>query len=211
MRTWNEAARDGVLSGTVGSILMTATAAWLGRRRTGSASAPTNATSQWVYGVDEAARQMQPSLRHTATGFAIHEAAGLMWGTVYEKMQGARPSTSGALAAAAATTAVALIADYVVSPRRFTPGFEAHLKARDIALTYVSFGVGLALVGLLRSRRRARREREQGQALQQSFSENDGLDRALSPLGIEQGTALARPGLSSERLSTDYQAAERSH
>lgn len=201
MKTWSEAARDGVLSGTVGSILMTATAAWLGRRRTGSASAPTNATSQWIYGVDEASRQMQPSLRHTVTGFAIHEAAGLMWGTVYEKMQQRQSGASASLGAAAATTAIALVADYVVSPRRFTPGFEAHLKARDIALTYVSFGIGLALVGLLRNRRRVRAERAQGKELQQ-----DGFDRALAPHGMEQGT-----GFASQVRSTDLQSAERSH
>jgi hypothetical protein len=47
------------------------------------------------------------------------------------------------IALAAATTVAAAVGDYIVVPKRFTPGFEYHLSAAYIAAVYVAFGAGL--------------------------------------------------------------------
>jgi hypothetical protein len=52
-------------------------------------------------------------------------------------------------AVAVTTTVVAAFGDYVVVPKRFTPGFEYHLPARHIAAVYVAFGAGLMVPFLL--------------------------------------------------------------
>ena len=53
------------------------------------------------------------------------------------------------LAVAATTTVAAAVGDYVVVPKRFTPGFEYHLPAMHIASVYVAFGAGLMVPFLL--------------------------------------------------------------
>lgn len=59
------------------------------------------------------------------------------------------PSRPGYLPAplprAAAVTALAAGVDYLLVPRRFTPGFEAHLPRTSIVLVYVAFAAGLVL------------------------------------------------------------------
>lgn len=47
------------------------------------------------------------------------------------------------VALAAATTVAAAVGDYIVVPKRFTPGFEYHLNAAYITAVYVAFGAGL--------------------------------------------------------------------
>lgn len=54
------------------------------------------------------------------------------------------------IALAAATTAAAAFGDYIVVPKRFTPGFEYHLPAAHIAAVYVAFGAGLTVPFLLK-------------------------------------------------------------
>ncbi|HEY2022725.1 hypothetical protein [Paraburkholderia sp.] len=49
------------------------------------------------------------------------------------------------VALAVATTAAAAVGDYIVVPKRFTPGFEYHLPARHIAMVYIAFGAGLTV------------------------------------------------------------------
>jgi hypothetical protein len=46
---------------------------------------------------------------------------------------------------AASTTAAAAFGDYIVVPKRFTPGFEYHLPAAHIAVVYLAFGAGLTV------------------------------------------------------------------
>ncbi len=40
-------------------------------------------------------------------------------------------------------------ADYQLTPRRFQPGYEAHLSKPSLAVVYGAFGVGLALGAML--------------------------------------------------------------
>ena len=68
-----------------------------------------------------------------------------------------RDSAARSVLRATAVSAAAAFVDYAVVPKRLTPGFEAHLPARSIALVYVAFGLGLALgERLLAGRHRAR-------------------------------------------------------
>jgi len=48
---------------------------------------------------------------------------------------------------------VAALVDLRLVPERLTPGFERRLSRRSLAWTYVGFGAGLALAGLLAQRR----------------------------------------------------------
>ena len=69
------------------------------------------------------------------------------------------------VAMAATTTVVAAFGDYVVVPKRFTPGFEYHLPARHIAAVYVAFGAGLMVPFLLERWRSSRADaRDKGEA-----------------------------------------------
>lgn len=58
------------------------------------------------------------------------------------------------IALAAATTLAAAVGDYIVVPKRFTPGFEYHLPVAHIAAVYVAFGAGLMVPFALEQRAR---------------------------------------------------------
>ena len=70
MKPWKRAVRDATLSGSMASALSTVALVVCGRRETGRHAAATNATSHWIWG-ERATRMNQPSLRYTATGYAI--------------------------------------------------------------------------------------------------------------------------------------------
>jgi hypothetical protein len=54
------------------------------------------------------------------------------------------------VALAVGTTAAAAVGDYIVVPKRFTPGFEYHLPALHITVVYVAFGAGLMVPFMLK-------------------------------------------------------------
>jgi hypothetical protein len=151
---WVRAARDGVVPGVAAAALSTATLAARGRVETGSAVAPTNASSQWIWG-DEAARQDRPSLRYTVLGFLVHQAAALLWSTVYERVVPDRHGRRGpgrAVAAGVGVAALAALVDYTVTPRRLRPGYEKRVSVGSLVAVYGAFAVGLALSDVLSSR-----------------------------------------------------------
>jgi hypothetical protein len=154
MESWNTAFRRGLVGGATSSLLSTAALALLGRRETGSAYAPTNAVSHWIYG-DEALHENAPTLRHTVPGYLIHHGSAMFWSVLLERVCGRlfdRREPALTLGVAAAASAVACFADYQLTPKRFQPGFEAHLSRPSLAVVYGVFGVGLAL-GAMLSRR----------------------------------------------------------
>ena len=59
--------------------------AWLGQTRLRKPFAPTNATRHWLWGDKESFSSLEPSLRHTAVGYATHHASALMWALFYER------------------------------------------------------------------------------------------------------------------------------
>ena len=76
---WMRAGRQALVSGTLASGLSTAVLALLGKATMNKPVAPTNATSHWLWG-DRAYGEHDPSLQHTAVGYATHHASAVMWG-----------------------------------------------------------------------------------------------------------------------------------
>ncbi|GHE27152.1 hypothetical protein ACFOED_10540 [Vulcaniibacterium thermophilum] len=134
-------------------MLSTAVLSWRSRRETGRGATATNATSHWVWG-EPAMRRREPSVRHTALGYAIHHASSIFWAVAFERlMLRKRASVARTTGTAAAVSAMAYAVDYGLTPKRLTPGFERHLDARGMLLTYAAVAAGFALTALARRRR----------------------------------------------------------
>ncbi|WP_176456884.1 hypothetical protein [Bordetella genomosp. 5] len=158
MSKWNSAVREGLRSGTAASLLSTAVLMAAGRRYSDSAYAPTNATSQWLWG-RPALRADGPSVRHTVTGYVVHHGASLFWAALHARATQDLPradTPGGAMVGGMAAAAVACFADYVLTPKRFTPGFEHRLPRTALFCAYLAFGAGIGLASLLWRRRQAR-------------------------------------------------------
>jgi hypothetical protein len=155
MESWNLATRRGLVSGAAASALSTVTLAALGKLGTGSAFAPTNAVSHWVWG-EKAARRDLPSMRYTALGYTIHHLSATFWAVLFERFMGERLDRMKAaptLAAAGAASAVACFTDYQLTPQRLHPGYEKRLSRPSLALVYGAFGLGLAAGAMMLRRR----------------------------------------------------------
>jgi hypothetical protein len=158
MASWNRALKEGLLAGSVASVLSTLTLAALGRRETGHAAAPTNAIGHWLWR-GESFRASEPDLRHTLAGYLIHHATSVFWATLYSRAYGQRPGAKAAahaLPAAAVASALACLVDYQFTPRRLQPGFEKRLSTPAMVAVYGSFALGLAAGNLLLARREER-------------------------------------------------------
>lgn len=142
-------------AGAIASVFSTVVLAVAGRRQAGSAYAPTNAVSHWLWG-PPALAQDAPSWRHTAVGYAIHHGSALLWSWLYTRWQEQRQDTAALplLGTAAAVTALASVVDFKVVPERLHPGFEHRLSTPALVAVYAAFGLGLALPYLLRGRAR---------------------------------------------------------
>jgi hypothetical protein len=154
MKSWNEAARDAVVSGSIVCVATAATAAACGVRDSGSAVAPINSTSHVVWG-ERAAAVEDVDLAHTGLGFAVNYGASAFWAGLYERWFGdaaERRDFGAAAAGAAAITALAYLTDYHVVPKRLTPGWEQRVRPSSLALIYGALALSLPLRGLLRAR-----------------------------------------------------------
>ncbi|WP_250437850.1 hypothetical protein [Caballeronia sp. ATUFL_F2_KS9A] len=94
----------------------------------------------------------EPSFRYSAFGATIHMGSAAFWGVLFESLCGQRSRPATVVAAAATTALVAYVVDYHAVPKRVTPGFEAHLSKRSLAMTYVALGAGFAIAALIRGR-----------------------------------------------------------
>lgn len=153
--------RRAALSGSLASLTSTGTLLVAGIHDCGSAFAPVNAVSHWIWH-ERALRQDSRSLRYSAVGYLIHHAASLFWAVGFETIAACAgsPETRGrALARAAGVSSLACAVDLCCIPQRLTPGFERRLSKASLVGVYVSFGLGLALRALLRDEppRRTRR------------------------------------------------------
>ena len=154
MITWKQAFREGLVSGSLASLLSAAYLVLTGDRRDRPA-APVNAVSHWLFG-RRALRQAEPSLRYTATGYLIHHACSVFWAVLHARAWGARPQAKQplpAIAGAVATAAVASWVDYRLTPKRLTPGFEHQLGRPQMVNVYACFALGLAIGSMLMKRR----------------------------------------------------------
>lgn len=151
--------------GGMAANLLSAGVLVLRGRQEATASAPLNAVSHWAFG-DKSLRQNNPSARYTATGAAIHAGSSLFWSLLYDaalvkplrrrrrddddQLHAAAPLVAGAAVVAAVAAAV----DLKLVPERLTPGFQHRLSASSLVMTYATFGIGLAVGGLLQLRGR---------------------------------------------------------
>ena len=94
----------------------------------------------------------EPDLRHTFAGYAIHHASSLFWATFHEA--GVDRGKVPAWRLAPAISALALIVDYSVVPKRLTPGFDRHLSRTGLVAVYAAFAGGLVLGSRLAGRLR---------------------------------------------------------
>lgn len=147
MTDWTTSMQRGLVSGAASSVVSTAALALLGRGEAGSAYAPTNAVSHWIWG-DEAAQHDGFSLKYTITGYVIHHLSATFWSVLFERLAGEKLDHKDlrvTLAASAATSAIACFADYKLTPQRLQPGYEKRLSKKSLAGVYAAFAVGLAL------------------------------------------------------------------
>jgi hypothetical protein len=154
MENWKTALQRGAVGGAASSLASTAALALLGKDEAGSAYAPTNAISHWIWG-EKAALHDAPSLRYTVPGYVIHHASATFWSVLFERLCGRlldrrQPATT--LGVATAASAVACFVDYQLTPQRLRPGYEKRLSRPALALVYGAFGAGLA-AGAMLSRR----------------------------------------------------------
>jgi hypothetical protein len=147
-KSWPEALEAAIASGSAASIASALVLAGMGKRELDDAAAPLNGPSQWVWGKHAPYRDGF-SVRHTVTGYAIHHLAATFWAVLYEKL---RPGRRYAAGHALATSAVAALVDFKLTPQRLTPGFEKRISGRAIVAVYAAFALGLALPALLRDR-----------------------------------------------------------
>ena len=147
-----------LIAGGLASSLSAAVLLWRGRRECGSAVAPINAASHWLW--PQALRRDDASLKYTGTGAAIHHASAMLWAAVYGCLRQRRlqPNAVNAIGDAAAVAALSAAVDLKLVPQRLTPGFERRLSPPGLIAVYGAVAVGLALGGLMAMRRRAYNE-----------------------------------------------------
>lgn len=152
MKTWREATRDALVSGSVASAISTVALVLCARAEGKTAVSPTNATSHWLWG-ERAARQDSPSLRYTLVGYATHHASAVFWAVLYEKLFGHgadRRQVARALQGGIAIAALSAVVDYGLMPKRLTPGFEDRLSKPSMFVVFTALAVGLGVGALLR-------------------------------------------------------------
>lgn len=131
-------------SGTVASLATTAALAMLARAEGRRALQPTNATSHMLHG-DSAGHVRHADVPHTMLGYVVHHASAVFWAAIYQAWRARRGAASKSpLGDAMLLSAVAAFVDYVVVPRRLSPGWEIVLPKSAIALTYVAMAFALA-------------------------------------------------------------------
>jgi hypothetical protein len=151
MKHWKLAMRRAAVSGTLAGVLSAILLAARGKGETNRVLVHINIISHWLWDED-ADRRDGASLKYTATGYLIHHASATFWALLHElvfRRTLDRRQIKATLQAAAATTVVACVTDYQLTPPRLRPGFERRLSAGSLLLVYAAFGAGLAAGSLL--------------------------------------------------------------
>jgi hypothetical protein len=149
------ATKDILLPGLAAGLLSTVALSVCARLHGKRAAAPVSAVSHWLW-PQEVNQTAHPKPRHILAGLAIHLAMSLGWASgnalavatvrrSVSRRADPHPAQSRRVALAAATTVAAAVGDYIVVPKRFTPGFEYHLPVIHIAAVYLAFGAGLVV------------------------------------------------------------------
>lgn len=111
---------------------------------------PSNATSHWFHG-DEAASHRDLDLGHTGLGLATHQASAAFWAVPFAAWLARQPrrSVPEMLRDSALMAAFAGAFDYLLVPKRLTPGWELAVSTRSVVGGFVAMALGLAAGGLL--------------------------------------------------------------
>lgn len=156
MKDVKEIVLDALATGKLASIASALTIAACGKAELDNSIAPVNAISHIVFG-EEAIAQDEASLKYTATGLLINDAACTSWAALHEQLFG-RSIADGniplAFAGGGTIAAIAYITDYFLVPKRATPGVEKRLSSRSLLLIYSVLACSLALGSLLNARRK---------------------------------------------------------
>jgi hypothetical protein len=132
-----------IITSSVASAATAAALMLLARREQRGALAPLNASSHWVYG-DRAARP-RADVGRTGLGIATHHLAVMFWSAVMEIALGRKRRTLPQLALGGALTAAFAAAfDYLVVPRRLSPGWELALTRKAMTGAFTAMAIGLA-------------------------------------------------------------------
>jgi hypothetical protein len=133
-----------VITSAAASATTAAALMLLGHREHRGALAPLNASSHWLYG-DHVGRRRRADLAHTGVGIGTHHLAIMFWSLVLETALGRRKKTLPQLALAGAlTSAFAAAFDYLIVPRRLSPGWEFALSRKAMAGAFAAMAFGLA-------------------------------------------------------------------
>lgn len=153
-KTWSEAVQAAFISGAIAGAATAVAVAIAGKRESGSAAAPINATSHVVHG-SQAASVTDADIPHTALGFLINTGAAVFWATLYEKAFGAaaeRGDIAQAWFGGKSVAGLAYMTDYHAVPKRLTPGWEERVSNRSLMSVYAALALSLPVRGLLQSR-----------------------------------------------------------
>lgn len=138
--------REAAVAGALASALSAGVLMLRGRRDAGSALAPVNAPSHWLFG-KRALRADGPSWRHTFCGLLIHHGSSVMWAWLFSRSLRQAHRSGHAVSPAWGAVCIAALAawvDFRLVPPRLTPGFEPRLSRSSLVLVYAAFGLGLA-------------------------------------------------------------------
>jgi len=141
--------RYALCCGTLAGLASTAALILLARLEDRSPWQPANAISHWVWG-EEAGSMDEADMRHTGLGLATNQIAAMFWGLPFGAWLARRPprNAPAMLRDASIMTAIAAAVDYLLIPRRLTPGWELALPKRSVAAAFGAMALGLALGGL---------------------------------------------------------------
>ena len=156
MKPTKEIVLDSLATGKLTTLASAAAIAACGQAELQNPIAPLNAVSHIVFG-DEAAKQDELSLKYTATGLLLHDAACTSWAALHEQLVGRaveKGNVPAAFAGGALVSAIAYFTDYYLVPKRMTPGVEKRLSGRSLFFIYTGLASGLAVGSLLNAKRK---------------------------------------------------------
>ncbi|KXF77217.1 hypothetical protein ATN84_07325 [Paramesorhizobium deserti] len=147
--------RYALYCGTLAGLTSTMALMLLARLEGHSPWQPANATSHWIWGDDAGSRE-RADMRHTLLGLLTNQLAAMFWGMPFGAWLASRPSrdASAMLRDATLMASVAAAVDYLLMPKRLTPGWELALPKRSVAAAFGAMALGLALGGLAAQSRR---------------------------------------------------------
>lgn len=143
-----------LVTGTIASVVTTATAAVVSRMLGRSAVAPINAASHVAHG-RVALRRDRPSVQHTLVGLGVNWAASVALGHVYETLvtRGAKPTIGSAVTRGVLTAGSAYLVDRYVVPERLESGFQRQMPNKAVLVVYVALAVALPLREIYKNRK----------------------------------------------------------